>query len=501
MDIMTVFSNVFQIDCLLLILVGVIIGNIFGCIPGLNTPIAIALVLPFSMSLGQVQAVCLVMGIYMGGVSGGLITAILLKIPGTAASVATTFDGYPMAQKGEGTKALTLGAFSSFFGGIFSSVMLLLLAPILSKMAIGFGPWEYFGTTVLALSMVCLLGKGNYTKCFISLGIGLIVKTIGASPVDGIAVRYSFGLLGLENGLNLVAVILGIFALPEIIFSANKLKNKLEAKIDSKKFINIPSFKDMKFHFVNLLRSSTLGTFIGILPGLGGGPAGMMAYSITKKTSKYPEEFGKGCPDGIVSAESANNATTGGALIPMLSLSVPGDTATAVIMGAFAIQGIAVGPNLSLLKPNLFGSIILAVFVANIFMFLYQATTLRYMSKILQVPRMYLLPIIVVFCVTGVYCLSNNVFDLYYTVILLVLGYVLDKNDYPIVPFIMAMVLGGSVEENLRRSITYYGSFVDCLKLPSFGTLFFFGAIIMVIIMVVLNSNVLKSKKMKEGLN
>lgn len=473
-----VLSNVFNINSLLLILSGVLIGNIFGCIPGLNTPIAVALVIPFTMLMDPVKTVCLLMGIYMGGVSGGLVSAVLLRIPGTAASIATVFDGYPLAQSGRAIRALNIGVFASFFGGIFSSIALLLLAPLLSKLAIGFGPWEYFGSTILALSMVTALIKGNFVKGAIALGIGLLAKTVGTSPIDGVAYRFSFGNYNLENGFSLIAIIIGTFALPEIINNASKLKERIvSSDIGSKKFFNVLDFKSIRKYLVTFTRSSIIGVAIGILPGLGGGPAAMLAYSAAKTRSKHPEEFGKGSEEGLAASESANNATTGGALIPMLSLAVPGDTATAVIMGAFAMQGIAVGPNLSLTQPVLFQTIILTVFVANIFMFIYQASTLKFMAKIIEVPKMYLMPIIVVFCVTGIFCLNSNAFDLYYTIGFLLLGYALEKNGYPIVPLIMGMVLGGTVEENLRRSIVYYGNFWNCLKLKSIGTVFFFIAV------------------------
>ena len=487
MEMIQVFQNIFNPESLALILLGVVVGNIFGCIPGLNTPIAIALCLPFTMVMDPVPSVCLLMGIYMGGVSGGLVSAILLKIPGTAAAVATTFDGYPMTLNGQGTEALTLGAFASFFGGIFSSVMLLLLAPLLAKLAIGFGPWEYFGATILALSMVCVLIQGKMVKGFISLGIGLLAKCVGMSPIDGMAYRFSFGNVNLENGFSLIAVIIGVFALPEIINNASKLKDELHVTRIKKKLFHMLPLKDIKRHFINFLRSSVIGTVIGILPGLGGGPAGLMAYAAAKKSSKTPEMFGKGCDEGIAASESANNATTGGALIPMLSLSVPGDTSTAVIMGAFAIQGIVVGPNLSLTQPVLFRSIILAVFVANIFMFLYQGSTLRFMARVIEVPKMFLMPIIVTFCVTGIFCLNSNVFDLYYTIGFIVLGYVMDRNDYPVAPLIMGMILGGTVEENLRRSISYYGNFGNCLMMKSVGTLFFAIAVLIPVVSGIMN--------------
>lgn len=489
-----VFTNIFNPTSLLLILAGVVMGNIFGCIPGLNTPIAIALVLPFTMVMDQVPTVCLLMGIYMGGVSGGLVSAILLKIPGTAAAVATVFDGYPMTLKGKGTRALTVGVFASFFGGVFSSVMLLILAPMLSKIAIAFGPWEYFGASLLALSLVCALARGNMVKGCISLGIGLLLKCVGQSPIDGVAYRYSFGSTYLRNGFALVAVIIGVFALPEIINNASKLKEIPVVSKVEKKFFHMLDFKSIKRHFPNMLRSSVIGTLIGILPGLGGGPAALVSYAAARKASDTPEEFGKGCEDGVIASETANNATTGGALIPLLSLSVPGDTATAVMMGAMTIQGIALGPNLSLTQPVLFRTIILAVFVANIFMFLYQGTTLGFMAKIIEVPKMYLMPLIAVFCVTGIFCLNSNVFDLYYTIGFVILGYILDKNGYPIAPLIMGMILGGMVEENLRRSIVYNDGFVNCMTQPAVGTVFFFIAVLVPIITFI---SAMRSRKRK----
>ncbi|MCI8403103.1 MAG: Tat pathway signal protein [Lachnospiraceae bacterium] len=483
------FAEVLQNICnpasLLLILGGVVMGNIFGAIPGLNTPIAIALVLPITMVMEPVPTVCLLMGIYMGCVSGGLVSAVLLKIPGTAASVATVFDGYPMAMKGQGTRALTVGVFASFFGGIFSSLMLLILAPVLSKIAITFGPWEYFGASMLALSLVCALARGNMVKGCISLGIGLLARCVGQSSIDGVAYRYSFGSTWLRNGFALVAVVIGVFALPEIINNAAKMKEVPVVNKVEKKIFHILDLKSIKRHLVNLFRSSAIGTMIGILPGLGGGPAALISYAAAKKGSKTPEEFGKGSEEGIVAAESANNATTGGALIPLLSLSVPGDTATAVMMGAMTIQGIAIGPNLSLTQPVLFRSIILAVFVANIFMFLYQSTTLGLMAKIISIPKMYLMPFIAVFCITGIFCLNSNPFDLYYTVGFVILGYLLDKNGYPTAPLIMGMILGNMVEENLRRSIVYYDSFLNCVTRMSVGTAFFAVAVMVPVVMAV----------------
>ena len=466
-------AAVFAPGSLLLILVGVAIGIVFGGIPGLNTPIAVALVLPFTIIMDPVPTVCILMGIYMGGVSGGLIPAILLRIPGTAAAVATTFDGYPMTANGRASEALALGTFASLFGGLFSAVALFLLAPWLSRLAIEFGPWEYFSSVFLALSLVCVLVRSSIVKGFIAMTLGLLISCVGVSPIDGVAMRFTFGYVELENGFALIALIIGLFALPEVLNSAGNLRGTNKQSDFEKKWFYFPTWPQIRVQLVNMTRSSVIGTIVGIMPGMGGGPAGLIAYAQAQKASKTPELFGKGCPDGVAASESANNATTGGALIPMLALGVPGDTTTAIIMGAIALQGLTAGPLLSLNQPTLFKTIIFIVFVANIFMFLFQATMIRWLAKVLEVPKYILFPGISVFCALGVISINNNIFDLFYMFIFVVIGFILDKNKYPLPPFILANVLGDIIEDNLRRSIVYCNSFPGCLTQVSIGTLFF----------------------------
>lgn len=493
MDLLTIMTNVINPQCILLIIAGVVIGNVFGCIPGLNGPIAVALVLPITFRLDIIPSMALIMGIYMGSVSGGLVSAILLKIPGTAASVATTFDGYPMTQKGRATDALSYGAFASFFGGIFSAIVLLLLAPLLSKIAIGFGPWEYFGTAVLALSLVCSLMSGRRLKAFIAVLIGLLLTTVGMSPVDGVAARYTFGSQMLENGFNLIVVIIGVFAIPEVIYNIGKIHEKNKPVKVEKRLFYVPKLREIKENLGVMLQSSIIGTVIGILPGMGGGAAGLISYEQAKRTSKHPEKFGTGYEPGIFSCESANNATSGGALVPMLALGVPGDTVTAIIMGAIAMQGVTPGPLLSLDHPDLFKTIIFIVFVANIFMFLFQISTIRFMAKIIEVPKYILYPVITIFCVIGVISIRNSMFDLFSILLFVIIGYILDKNGYPMSPFILAFVLGNIVEYNLRRSIIYYGNFAGCLHQVSIGTLFFAIAMVLPVLLVLVDMR--KKKK------
>lgn len=470
--LMEIISSVFKPDILFFIFIGVVVGQVFGCIPGLNAPIAIALALPITYVLTRIQSMALIMGLYCGCVSGGMISAILLKIPGTAASVATCFDGYPMAKKGKATEALSIASFSSFFGGIFSAVVLLILAGRLANLALAFGPWEYFGTAFLSLSLVCFMFDNKMLKALLACCMGLLLKFVGMSPVDGVAVRYTFGITALENGFQLIVIIISVFALPEMFKAMGELKIKPSFIPPEKKLAYIPKWKSIKRNIKTLISCSFLGTFIGILPGMGGGAASLISYEQTKKLSKHPELFGTGIEEGIYSCESANNATTGGALIPMLALGVPGDTATAVILGALMLQGVATGPLLMQSEPALFKAIILIFFIGNLLMFLFQIFTVPYMAKITKIPKYYLFPVITMFCLAGAISIRNNSFDLMYLMVFGILGYILTANDYPIAPFILAFVLGEMVEGNYRRAIVYYGNFGTCMQQISIGTLF-----------------------------
>lgn len=481
-----IFLTIIKPDILLLILAGIAVGNIFGCVPGLNAPIAVALALPITFRLETIQAMALILGLYFGATSGGLVSAILLRIPGTASNVATCFDGYPLAQQGRAADAMSYGAFASFFGGIFSSIILIALAPILARVAIAFGPWEFFGTALLSLVLVSVMMGDKMLKSFIVICIGLLMKCVGLSPVDSVALRYTFGIPSLEAGFNLVVVIIGVFAIPEVINTAGNLRAKVTATKIEKKFFYAPKLHEIKENLMVMLSSSVIGTIIGIIPGMGGGAASLISYEQAKKTSKHPERFGTGEPAGLFSCESANNAVTGGALVPMLSLGVPGDTVASVIMGALLLQGVTPGPLLSMNNPNLFKSILVIAFVANIIMYLYQGSTIRLMAQIARVPKAILMPIITMFCLTGTISIRNNMFDLVYVMAIAVLGYVFDKNDYPFAPFILANVLGETLESNLRRSIMYYGTFGKCCLQPSIGTVFFIAAVLLPVITIIM---------------
>jgi putative tricarboxylic transport membrane protein len=470
-DFLQVLQGVLDPTIIGLIFIGTVLGMVFGAIPGLNTPIAIALVLPFTYALKPLPSIALIMGVYMAGISGGLISAILLRIPGTVSSIATTIDGYPMAQNGRAAEALAIGTFSSFVGGILSAFALLLLTPLLSRLALGFGPLEYLGTTFLALSLICTLMNGRIIKGFICVCIGLMLASMGISPLDGTAMRLTFGSMDLANGFNMIALIIGAYAFPELFTVAGNLKAKVIPTEFRKQWFYLPKWSDLNGTFRTFVRSTFIGIGIGILPGMGPSVAGMVSYAQAKKKSKHPEEFGHGSAEGLVASECSNNAVTGGAIIPMLALSVPGDSSTAVILGALMIQGIQCGPLLVLRNPSLFQSVILCVFLANIMMFLVQTCTIRFSAKILQIDRAYLLPMIVLFCCTGAFSISNRIFEVWSILLFAIIGYILEKNDYPLMPMILAFVLGPMMEEYFRRTLIYYGSFGKALGTFSVGTI------------------------------
>ena len=457
MGLASIIANVLNPISFCMIMLGVVMGTIFGCIPGLSTPIALALVLPMVFKMDLFHAICLMMGIYCGGVSGGLVSAVMLKIPGSSAAVATCFDGYPMAQKGEGARAMSIGTWASFCGGTFSTLCLMVLASALARMALGFGPWEQFGTALMALTLATVLMKGDPVKGFVSALIGVLMTTVGLSPIDGVATRFTFGSVSMKNGFDMVAIVIGVFAMPEIVKNAGRILHER-------------------------FRGSVLGTIVGILPGLGGGPACLMGYAMEKRVSKEPETFGTGNPHGIAAPESANNATVGGALIPMLSLGVPGDTNTSIILGAFTLLGISTGPIMLQNNPEIFKTVIFAVFIANFVMLFLQSLSIPWLVKMLSVSNTFLLPIITVFCVTGCISLNSNVFEVYYMLVLVFIGYLLENNGYPVAPLIIGFELGDVIEENLRRSITYYGSIGNCLGRVSVGSVFFWVGVIVPII-------------------
>jgi len=461
-------QNVFSLYPLLVIVAGVAVGIIFGSIPGLTATMAVALCLPMTFGVDPVIGMCLLCGLYVGGVSGGLISAILINIPGTPSSVATCFDGHPMAARGEAGKALGIGIFYSFLGGLFSFAVLFFLAPPVARFALRFGSFEFFSIAVFSLSLVAGLAGRSLAKGVASALVGMAAAMVGMAPIDSFK-RFTFGLAELDGGFDLLPVLIGLFAISEILKEAEASLRPQTVEIQSFRMtgfmgITWPEFKEQAWNFV---RSSAIGTWIGILPGIGGGTSNLLAYMVAKNSSKHPEKFGTGIIDGVVASETANNASIGGAFVPLLTLGIPGDTVTAMLLGGFMIHGIVPGPLLFQSNGDLVYSIFVALLVANVIMLGMEYYGLRAFVYLLRVPKYYLLPAVLAMCVVGSYGLNNRVFDVWTILVFGVLGYAMDKFGYPFVPMILGFILGPMAETSLRRGLmASQGSFLPFVTRP-----------------------------------
>ncbi len=444
--------SIFTITNMCMSFLGTVIGIIFGAMPGLTATMGVAVFLPFTFGMESVTAFAFLLGIYCGGMFGGSITAILIKTPGTAASAATVLDGYTMAQKGRGYRALSVAAISSFIGGIFSCLILILFAPILARFALKFGAPEYFAVGVFGLSIVSSISSKSVLRgCFMAC-LGLMVGMIGMDPIDGTA-RFTFGSVNASAGVNLVAALVGLFGLSEVL-------TKLEVNAAGyrvKQNIHVKREKlDLSLYVKNwwcVLRSAIIGTVVGIIPATGPGIASWLSYNEARRGSKHPEKLGTGVDEGIIASETANNAVTGGALIPLLTLGIPGDPVTAVLMGALLMQGLPTGAALFTQNADVATGIYVMLFIANIFMVLCGLLLINVFVKVLKVPTSVLMPCVMVFTLLGSYCIRGNVFDVKVALVLGVAAYLLEKADYPIPPMLLGLVLGSMIESNFRRSL------------------------------------------------
>lgn len=449
-------QTVLQPQFLLWQILGTVVGIIFGAIPGLTAVMAIALFLPMTYGMSMELGISVLIALYIGAISGGLISAILLKIPGTPSSVATTWDGGPLAEKGQAVKALGVGIVFSFLGTIASLIALIFIAPTLARIALRFGPHEYFAIAVFSLTLIASLSTGSIVKGIFSGLVGWVFATVGIAPVDA-NVRFTFGRYELNNGFDTLTVLIGLFAITEIIKVAESVKYEQEGTVRQVSMKGVKGFgfstKEFISQIPNFIRSALIGIGIGILPGIGGATSNILSYLVAKNQSKHPEQFGTGIIDGVVASETANNATIGGALIPLLTLGIPGDGVTAVMLGGFMVHGIIPGPMLFRNQANLVYTIFAAVLICSILMIVIEWFGLRGFIKLLKVPKHILLPIILVLCVVGAFGLSSRVFDVWTILIFGVVGYAFIKFKIPQAPFIIGFILGPMAETNLRRGL------------------------------------------------
>lgn len=459
--------SILSVKVIGLIFGGVVMGIIFGAIPGMTVTMGVALFLPITFGMLPIEGISLLMGLYIGGTSGGLISAVLLNIPGTPASIATTFDGHPMAKRGEAGRALSIGIVYSFLGGVFSLIVLMMIAPALADFALQFGPYEYFSISLFALTMISSLSAGSLARGLVSAILGMTFAFVGMAPITAYP-RFTFGISQLSAGFSLLPALIGLFAVAQIFEAAEEPKSAERVAVAEYKIKGFGvTMHEFKTQFWNFLRSAAIGTGIGILPGLGGSICNIVAYGTAQKQSQYPEKYGTGIIDGLIASETSNNASTGGALVPLMTLGIPGDNTTAIILAGFMIHGITPGPLLFSTNGLLVYGIFAALIVANIFMLITEFAGMRYFVKILSVPKHILLPIVAAMCVIGSYGLNNRVFDVWTMLIFGVIGYFLKKLSLPSAPLLLGFILGPIMETGLRRGLQRSrGSFAPFVTEP-----------------------------------
>lgn len=444
--------------CLLLIFIGVFIGIIFGSIPGLSGTMALILFLPMSFGMEPMNGISLLVGLYLGGISGGLISAILLKIPGTPSSIATVFDGVPMAENGEAGKALGVGILTSFVGGLISIFALMFISPYLAKVTLAFTSTEYFAIAVFALTIISSLSGDSLVNGILAGLFGIALSLVGIAPVDG-AIRFTFGHSQLYGGFDSVVILIGLYAVTDIIKTGFErgtiVATATKTPYDLKGY-GI-SVKEYLSHWRNIIQSSLVGLGIGILPGIGGSTASLLAYTAAKGSSKYPEKFGTGIVDGVIASETSNNAVIGGSLIPLITMGIPGNVATAIFLGGLTIHGIAPGPLIFQKSGQYVYGIFIALLVANVFMLICERAGLRIFVKLLDIPKNILLPIVMVCCVVGAYCSNYSVFDVWCVAVFGLMGLMFKVLKVPSTPMIIGFILGSMTEENLRQALMQSG--------------------------------------------
>lgn len=449
-------ATVLEIKTLFFMLIGVTAGLMAGAIPGFTIAMAIVLTLPFTFSMPSEQGLATMLAVFVGGLSGGLMSGMLTGIPGTPSSVATTFDGFPMARRGKPGLALGIGVWASFFGGIVSAILLVTLAPQLARMGLEFGPWDYFALVMFALTITASLAGENILKGLIAGGLGLLAATIGEDDINGVA-RLHFGSDALKQGFAFLPVLIGLFAFSQLLSDVQdrtKARSALmEGKTKAVHIEHLKAIREVLSRGLNVVRSALIGLFVGILPGAGSSISNILAYDQAKKASKEPEKFGTGIPDGIVASESANNATAGGALIMMMALGIPGDIVTAVMLGALLIHDVIPSPTFIGDEPVLAYAIFFAFFLAHFMMIAMQAVCLRIFVRVTRVPMYTLAAVILGYCAIGVFALHNVEFDIWTMFWFGIIGYTMRVLGFPLAPMILGVVLGNIAELNLSRAL------------------------------------------------
>ncbi|MDW0116190.1 tripartite tricarboxylate transporter permease [Sporosarcina thermotolerans] len=488
------FAQVFHPSIFILIMLGVIAGIVIGALPGLTATMGVALFLPITFGMDPVAGLLLLVGVYFGGVYGGSIASILLNTPGTPASAATALDGYPFTKQGKAGKALGISVIAASTGGIFSVIMLIFISPQLAQIALDFSAPEMFGLALFGLSIISSISGGSVLKGLISGVFGLVICTVGMDPMTSYP-RFTYDNISLLNGLNFIPVMIGLFAISEALVI---MEEQLTGGQGFKKIIAsyaLPKWNELKKLWGTILRSSGIGTFIGIIPGAGADIAAFVAYNEAKRFSKKEEKetFGKGNPKGIAAPEAAGNALTGGAFVPLLTLGIPGDAVTAIMLGALVVQGIQPGPQLFETSGDLVYTLFSGMLVANVLMLIFGLLGIRLFTTILKVPKNIIAPVIIVLSVVGSFAIANNYFDVFTMLGAGIIGYFMKKFGFPASPIVLALILGPMAESEMRRALVMSeGSYMIFLQRPISLT-FIILAIVSLVVPLIMGK--IKSKK------
>jgi len=433
----------------LLLALGVFIGTFVGAVPGMTTPMAVALTLPFTFTLNPVSGILLLLGVYKGGIYGGSITAILINAPGTPAASCTVLDGYPLARRGEARRALDIALYASCIADFMSNLALILCAGFLASLALAFGSPEVFTLILFSLTIIASVSGDQLLKGLGSAAFGLILAVVGLDLVYGTN-RFIFGEVELMSGLNFIPVLIGLFALPEIIAFYGRVEVAREYNPLAGRGAGLD---DLRKTLKTIIRGSAIGVILGAIPGIGGAPAAFLSYSEAKRTSKNGDNFGNGEIEGVAAAESGNNGTAGATLIPLLALGIPGDITTAIILGAFMIHGLRPGPLLFQDNLSLIYALFIGIMLSSFYLFAIGKFSIRLISRIADIPHRILFPIVLTLCVFGAYAVNNTVFDVGVMFVMGLFGFMMLKLKIPAAPFLIAFILGPMLEDNFRQSL------------------------------------------------
>lgn len=476
------FSTVLQFPTILYLVAGIVLGLVVGALPGLTATMGMIILLPLTFDLKAVDAIQLLMGVFVAGITGGSVTAIAINIPGTPASAATVLDGYPLTKQGRAGEAISVMYLTSMLGGVIGMLACISIAPPLADFALRFGPPEIFALASVGLSLVISLSAQSVLKGLAAGILGMILSLVGVDPMSSYA-RFTFGSVNLEGGLAYAAVIIGLFGLTEVFFALERFVRRGQSAFTPQRIGSLggpilTALRSLRFLWPTLLRSSGVGIVIGALPGLGADIAAWVGYDLEKRFARRPEEFGKGSLQGMTGCEVANNSEAGGALIPALTFGVPGDPQTAIIIAALMLQGLRPGPLLFIEHGDLVWAMFAGVILAQLGTLILGLLSVQVILRVISQPFYVLYPPIAVFCVVGTFALQNSYFDVWVMLLAGVGGYFLKKFDYPLVPVVLAFLLTPMIEAELRRGLVLYrGDFLGFFQRPLFDLIVLAGAV------------------------